>query len=128
MQRPSPLECGLVCVSFLAQQYRVVASTTQLRSITAPSERGLNLLQILELLNAFGLCARAVFTRFDELPTIRTPFIAHLTLGHFVVIIQMDGPTFEIFDPSLGQRTVRSHWIRKHCSMYMIEILSAPTV
>jgi ABC-type bacteriocin/lantibiotic exporter with double-glycine peptidase domain len=114
-----------VCVSFAAQQYGVVASTAQLRVPTATSERGLNFLQILALLNAVGLCARAVFTGFDELSAIRTPFIAHLTLGHFVVIMKMDGTMFEIFDPSLGERTVHSNWIRKHCLMYMIEILSA---
>ena len=94
----------------------------QLWFLRKPTARGLSLLQTIQLLSAIGLPARAVFAEFAELALLRTPCIAHLTRGHFIVLLGVGKTAAEIFDPCSGRRIVQANWIRNRFSMYMVEV------
>nr|WP_019217956.1 cysteine peptidase family C39 domain-containing protein [Legionella tunisiensis] len=79
-------ECGHACIAMIANFWGHHLDLYALRKINQPSNRGINLLQIKDLLENLGFMIRGLKVSLEELSKIKTPAILHWDMNHFVVL------------------------------------------
>ncbi len=117
-------ECGLRCVEELAVRHGISTSLDRIRLLATVSERGINIDQMLNLMAAIGLLGRAINIEMDFLPFVKTPCIAHLKRGHFVVLTCISLSHVGVIDSMLGQRRLPLAWLSNNWSMNIVEVVS----
>lgn len=101
-------ECGHACVAMISNFWGHHLDLYALRKINQPSNRGVNLLQIKDLLENLGFMIRGLKVSLEELSKLKTPAILHWDMNHFVVLKEVKKKSIIIHDPALGIR---------HCSI-----------
>ena len=81
--------CGRDSVASILDSKGETARATSLRATVAPSENGYSLAELVDVARSNGLVATAVSANQSELATLPTPFIAHYSDEHFVVVKQV---------------------------------------
>ena len=103
-------ECGLACLTMVANYYSLNVDLGTMRRRFAPSLRGAALRSLIGIADRIGLTPRAVKLPLEELPNLHVPAVLHWDLNHYVVLERIKG------GPN-GQRALihnpdgRSTWI-----------------
>jgi len=97
-------ECGLACVTMLANFHGNQISLDKLRQVSPVSNQGSNLTQLMQLGDLLGFSCRALKAQLSELNELQTPCILHWNFQHFVVLKKVTKRYCEIADPALGLR------------------------
>lgn len=97
-------ECGHACVAMIANFWGHRLDLYTLRKINRPSNRGVDLLQIKDLLENLGFMIRGLKVSLEELNKVKTPAILHWDMNHFVVLKKVKKKSITIHDPALGIR------------------------
>lgn len=98
-------ECGLACVTMIANAFGRAESLTSLRQICGIGQRGATLQSIIDTCATLGLNTRAVRCELDALASIQTPAILHWNFDHFVVLKRASRKSITVHDPAVGVRT-----------------------
>ncbi|WP_311239881.1 MULTISPECIES: peptidase domain-containing ABC transporter [unclassified Xanthomonas] len=99
-------ECGLACITMVADHHGYGASLRELRHRFPPSLKGATLRQLMQVAQALGLRARPLRLELEGLGQLQLPCILHWNLSHFVVLEDVGTSKATIIDPASGRRTV----------------------
>lgn len=96
-------ECGLACALMVARAFGHELGMPFMRRRFPGSARGSNLRQILEVLAALRIGARALRVDLEGLVELKKPSVLHWNLNHFVVLVRASDDAIEILDPARGR-------------------------
>ncbi len=125
-------ECGLACLTMIANHYGNNTSLQELRRQFPVSLKGVTLDRIIHDAGALYLTARALRLEIDELNALRLPAILHWNLGHFVVLESVDSSRFGshklvVHDPAIGRRSYTIAEFSEKFTGVALELIPAPT-
>src|SRR5947209_3552239 len=83
-------ECGLACLTMLAQRFGYGIDLPTLRRRFGMSLKGATLKDVIRVADQIGLAARPLRAELAELSQLRLPCILHWDLNHFVVLERVD--------------------------------------
>nr|WP_136250512.1 peptidase domain-containing ABC transporter [Ningiella ruwaisensis] len=115
-------ECGIACLTMIANYYGNGISLAQLRLRCASDGQGVNLKQIIEQANGIHLSARALKVPIDELNQLSCPAILHWDFSHFVVLCKVNRKGIIIADPAIGKRFVPMHEVDQRFTGVALEL------
>jgi RHS repeat-associated protein len=94
--------CGRDSIACVLDSKGEKAKATALRATVAPSEQGYSVGELVALGKSTGLQATAVRANQSELAKLPTPFVAHYSDEHFVVVREVTSAgAVKLFDPRL---------------------------
>lgn len=95
--------CGPAAVAILLNTYGKKWDQATLERECQVTEAGSSLLNLQQALQAHGIRSDGLQALNPEaLYRVPRPFIAHLSVGHFVVVEHLQRGEFEVFDPTPG--------------------------
>lgn len=95
-------ECGLACVAMVANYHGQQVDLATLRQRYNYSLKGATLRSLMRVADELSLSTRALSVRLDHLDRVPLPAIIHWDMNHFVVLNEIRGGKFEVYDPSTG--------------------------
>lgn len=103
-------ECGLACITMIANYYGFQLDISSLRRIVGASQRGSTLRDLSGIALRLGFSSRSLRGEIEDLAEVSLPAILHWNLNHFVVLTKIrstsHGLKFDIKDPAEGERTL----------------------
>jgi ATP-binding cassette, subfamily B, bacterial CvaB/MchF/RaxB len=100
-------ECGLACLTMVANYHGLDVDLGTMRRRFAPSMRGAALRSLIGLADKIGLTPRAVKLPLDQLANLHVPAVLHWDMNHYVVVECIKGGKAQIHNPD-----GRSTWMR----------------
>lgn len=116
-------ECGLACISMVAQSHGISADLPSLRRRFNPSVRGTTLAELIAVAGAIGLSARAVRCEVSALRRLVFPVIVHWNFTHFVVLRRMTRNAMVVHDPAHGRRVIDAAEFGLHFTGVALELV-----
>jgi RHS repeat-associated protein len=99
-------DCGTKSLVYILQKKGRIQKANAIRQTPAPGERGFSLGELAHFAQKQGLRATAIRAKPEELTKLKTPFIAHYSDQHFVVVTGFGGSgSVKLFDPRLDRAT-----------------------
>lgn len=92
-------ECGLACLTMVANFYGFDVDIATMRRNFKPSLRGATLRSLIGLADRMGLSARAIKVPLQELSNLYGPAILHWDMNHYVVLERIKGKKALIHNP-----------------------------
>jgi ATP-binding cassette subfamily B protein len=113
-------DCGAACLASVSAHYKRLVPIARIRQQAATSQRGTNMLGMIEAAQKLGFTAKGVRGTAESLAKIPKPAIAHVIvqekLHHFVVIYDVTPKAVTVMDPADGRmhrmdhETFRKQW------------------
>lgn len=100
-------ECGLACISMVANYHGNKIDLTTIRNQYNVSYKGASLQQLMTLAEKLDLVGRALKLDLNDLVNLKTPCILHWDMNHFVVLKKVKKNHIVILDPAIGERVVK---------------------
>ena len=109
-------DCGATCLASVAAFYKLQIPISRIRQIACTTQRGTNVLGMVEAAEKLGFATKAVKAlhtdnspNIDTLSKVPKPTIAHIILDnklpHYIVIYKVNKKFIEIMDPNSGEIT-----------------------
>ena len=99
-------DCGTKSLAYILQKKGKIQKANAIGWTPAPGERGFSLGELARFAQKQGLTATAVRVERRALKKLRTPFIAHYSDQHFVVVTGFgESGSVRLFDPRLDRAT-----------------------
>lgn len=99
-------DCGTKSLVYILQKKGRVQKANAIRQASAPGERGFSLGELARFAQKQGLNATAIRAKPEELKKLKTPFVAHYSDQHFVVVTGFgESDSVKLFDPRLDRTT-----------------------
>lgn len=92
-------ECGLACLTMVANYHGFAVDLNSMRRRFAPSMRGATLRTLISIADRIGLSSRAVKLPLEHIATLPVPAILHWDMNHFVVLERVKGDKALIHNP-----------------------------
>lgn len=92
-------ECGLACLTMIANHHGLDIDLGTMRRRFAPSLRGAALRTLIGLADRIGLVPRAVKLPLEELKNLHVPAVLHWDMNHYVVLEKVSGDKALIHNP-----------------------------
>lgn len=99
-------ECGLACLTMVANYHGHEIDLATLRSRFGAPLRGTSFAQLVECASHMNFFSRAVKLELSDIGQLYCPAILHWDLNHFVVLMGVRKGHAVICDPAKGKRTV----------------------
>lgn len=115
-------ECGLACLTMIANYHGNHSTLAQLRSVLSNTENGVNLKQLMEQASSVGLIGRAIKVELEQLPNLTLPCILHWDFNHFVVLKKVGPKNITIADPAFGLRVIAYKEVSDHFTGVALEL------
>ncbi|EFV1354221.1 ATP-binding cassette domain-containing protein [Salmonella enterica] len=115
-------ECGLACISMLADYYGIEAPLEKLRLKYPTSLHGFTLARLSTILNEMGLPGVPVQFDYDELDALPLPAILHYGAGHYVVLAWRSGNNVCVLNPSFGKQLLTFDALKREISGFALII------
>jgi ATP-binding cassette subfamily B protein RaxB len=115
-------ECGLACLSMIAQYYGYQTDLPQLRRSYGMSLKGATMKDLIGVADKIGFASRPLRLELDELRQLRTPCVLHWDLNHFVVLVSVGPTSALIHDPSAGARRFALATVSRHFTGVALEL------
>lgn len=119
-------ECGLTCLTMVANYWGHDLDLATLRSRYGTSSRGVTLRQLMQTADSMGLAPRPLKQPLDELGDLAMPAILHWDLNHFVVIERFHKGRAYIVDPGRGSKWHDRESLSRHYTGIALELRPAP--
>ncbi|MBR7781854.1 peptidase domain-containing ABC transporter [Undibacterium luofuense] len=114
-------ECGLACLTMIANWHGNDLNIVQLRNMVGASPRGMSLRRLVGAADSIGLIATPMRMGLDTLKTIKVPCVLHWNFDHFVVMRSFARGYFEIYDPAVGVRRMLPKEVSHHFTGVVVE-------
>ena len=98
-------ECGLACIAMLLAKHGTITDLATLRGRHGAVPQGMTLLDLARVAKAERLTTRAVRLDLSDMKQLRLPAILHWSMGHFVVLREIQGDRYHVIDPAHGERS-----------------------
>jgi len=115
-------ECGLVCLQKISYRFGNEISIQELRIKSGFSNRGLTVIDLVEIADDIGLDSRALKSDLADLDQLKLPCILHWNFNHYVVLEKIGRRHWLIHDPSIGQRELKKEDVSKSYTGVAIEL------
>lgn len=115
-------ECGLACLTMIANYYGDQRSLTELRTKLKLGNGGVNLKQLMIQADDIGLSSRALKLDLHDLHNLSLPAIIHWDFKHFVVLSAVNGNKVTIIDPAMGKRKISKNEFSQHFTGIALEL------
>jgi ATP-binding cassette subfamily B protein RaxB len=115
-------ECGLVCLTIIAQYHGHDVDLNGLRQKFAMSMSGANLRGLMGIADELSFSSRALRADLDALDQVRTPAILHWDFNHYVVLKSIRRGRAVIHDPSRGRVELSLNEVSKHFTGVVLEL------
>src|SRR5258707_3037490 len=99
-------ECGLACLTMIANFYGYHIGLAALRRRFPLSLRGATLAHIIRFADQLGMTSRPLRVELEDLAWLKTPCILHWDMSHFVVLRSAGRRHIVIHDPACGHRKI----------------------
>ena len=120
-------ECGLACMTMIAQYYSDKRDLNALRQSVSVSLRGTTLKDVMRIASDLGFQTRAIKIEMEHLAQLSCPAILHWNMNHFVVLTKVKGKTLTIHDPALGERKLTYSEASKYITGIALEVTPSDT-
>jgi ATP-binding cassette subfamily B protein RaxB len=120
-------ECGLACMTMIAQYYSDKRDLNALRQTVSVSLRGTTLKDVMRIASDLGFQTRAIKIEMEHLAQLSCPAILHWNMNHFVVLTKAKGKTLTIHDPALGERKLTYSEASKYITGIALEVTPSDT-
>ena len=120
-------ECGLACMTMIAQYYSDKRDLNALRQTVSVSLRGTTLKDVMRIASDLGFQTRAIKIEMEHLAQLSCPAILHWNMNHFVVLTKVKGKTLTIHDPALGKRKLTYSEASKYITGIALEVTPSDT-
>ncbi|MGB3726343.1 MAG: peptidase domain-containing ABC transporter [Glaciecola sp.] len=97
-------ECGLACLTMVANYYGKQISLREMRLSTPSTERGWSLQTMMQCTHTLGFSCQAYKLEINDLSQLTTPAILHWQFTHFVVLTKVTKRFIYINDPAIGKQ------------------------
>src|SRR5258708_5395994 len=101
-------ECGLACLTMIANFYGHHIGLAALRRRFPLSLRGATLAHIIRFADQLGMTSRPLRVELEDLAWLKTPCILHWDMSHFVVL-RSAGRAHNLIFPPAGRRPTITH-------------------
>jgi len=115
-------ECGLACMTMIAQYYSDKRDLNALRQTVSVSLRGTTLKDVMRIASDLGFQTRAIKIEMEHLAQLSCPAILHWNMNHFVVLTKVKGKTLTIHDPARGYRRLTYSEASKYITGIALEV------
>ncbi|SNV50661.1 ABC transporter [Legionella lansingensis] len=115
-------ECGHACIAMISNFWGHDLDLHVLRRLHKPSQHGVSLLVLKDLLEELGFTTRALRVSLSELGQVKTPAIIHWNMNHFVVLKQVKRDAIVIHDPAIGVRQCGMDEVSKLFTGIVLEV------
>lgn len=115
-------ECGHACIAMVCNYWGHDIDLYGIRKISKPSNKGVTLLDITNILEKLDLKTRALKVSIEELHLIKCPAIIHWNMNHFVVLKEVKKNIIVINDPGSGVRQCSLEEFSKSFTGIVLEI------
>lgn len=113
-------ECGLACISMLAETQGIDLPLKELRERFPASAHGTSLARLCEILSEIGIAAYPVAFAHNELEALPLPAILHYGASHYVVLAYRKGKHVCVMNPAIGQQLLPVDALKADISGYAI--------
>jgi RHS repeat-associated protein len=124
-------DCGTRSLAYVLQKKGKTRKANAISQTVAPDERGFSLGELARFARKQGLTATAIRAGRAELKELKTPFIAHYSDQHFVVVTGLGkSGSVKLFDPRLGHGTelTRDQFNEQWSGLALVFAAPPPTV
>lgn len=115
-------ECGLVCLTMIAQYHGHDVDLNGLRQKFAISISGASLRGLMGIADELNFSSRALRADLGALDQVRLPAILHWDFNHFVVLNSVHLNRLIIHDPARGRMDVSLEEASKHFTGVLLEL------
>ena len=115
-------ECGLACLTMVANFHGLSVDIGAMRRRFAPSLRGANLRSLMGVADQLGLTPRAVRLPLEELSNLYLPAVLHWDMNHFVVLEAVRNGQATIHDPNGRSMKMRMSEVSAHFTGVALEL------
>lgn len=115
-------ECGLACVAMIANYYGHEVSLLTLRKRFSVSLKGINLADIVNIVQELDMVGRPLQLELDEIGELKCPCILHWNLNHFVVLVKVTSNKAVIIDPGIGRTVIDLSELSNHFTGIALEV------
>lgn len=119
-------ECGLACMTMIADFHGSQASLNELRQKFSLSIEGCTLMDLINFAEKLQLSSRPLRIELEDLAALKTPCILHWDMNHFVVLKSVQNSQVTIHDPAVGIRKLTLDDASKHFTGVALELM--PTI
>ncbi|WP_300005194.1 peptidase domain-containing ABC transporter [uncultured Cedecea sp.] len=119
-------ECGLSCISMLAQTQNIQCPLPHLREIFPASDHGTSLADLSVILQQIGIATAPVLFDHNELHALPFPSILHYGASHYVLLAWRKGDYVCVMNPAIGQQWLPFSALKKEISGYALILEGTP--
>ncbi|MEG0635955.1 MAG: peptidase domain-containing ABC transporter [Pseudomonas sp.] len=105
-------ECGLACITMIANFLGHDLSLATLRNQFPSTSRGMTLSHILQVASALELQPRPLRLELENLAELKLPCLLHWDFNHYVVLEGVSRNALSIYDPARGKMKVSTQQAR----------------
>ena len=113
-------ECGLACISMLAQTRGIDAPLETLRERFPPSQHGSSLATLCDILAELAIPAYPVAFEQREMAELPLPAILHYGSSHYVLLAYRRGNFVCVMNPAIGQQLLPIEALKAEISGYAL--------
>jgi ABC-type bacteriocin/lantibiotic exporter with double-glycine peptidase domain len=113
-------ECGLACISMLAQTRGIDAPLEKLRERFPPSQHGSSLATLCDILSELAIPAYPVSFEHREMAELPLPAILHYGASHYVLLAYRQGQFVCVMNPAIGQQLLPIEALKAETSGYAL--------
>ncbi|SFN24625.1 ATP-binding cassette, subfamily B, RaxB [Izhakiella capsodis] len=113
-------ECGLACISMLAETQGIDAPLDMLREHYPASAHGTALSTLCEILSGLAIPAYPVAFDLDELADLPLPAILHYGGSHYVLLAYRQGSYVCVMNPAIGEQLLPIAALKSEISGYAL--------
>src|SRR5258708_5132223 len=121
-------ECGLACLTMVANFYGHHIGLVALRRRFPLSLRGATLAHIIRFADQLGMTSRPLRVELEDLAWLKTPCILHWDMSHFVVLRSAGRRHIVIHDPACGRRQFTYAQANRPCTRGALGVPPAPEI
>ncbi|CAI1201366.1 peptidase domain-containing ABC transporter [Serratia fonticola] len=113
-------ECGLACITMLAQTQGIDAPLENLRERYPASQHGTSLTTLCTILSELAIPAYPVIFDHGELAELPLPAILHYGASHYVLLAYRQGNYVCVMNPAIGQQLLPIDALKLEISGYAL--------
>lgn len=115
-------ECGLACLSMIANYWGHQIDIASMRRRFSVSLKGVTLKSLITIAQALSMQCRPLKLDMQHLPQLKLPCILHWDMNHFVVLKKVSSGRVLIHDPAVGERQLPLSEVARHFSGIALEL------
>lgn len=113
-------ECGLACISMMAETQGISAPLESLRERYPASQHGTSLATLCTIMSELAMPAYPVAFEHDELAELPLPAILHYGASHYVLLAYRKGNYVCVMNPAIGQQLLPIESLKREISGYAL--------